>query len=289
MTYSADFQGRTHRVAVTETGLPATVRLDETTYEVDFAPIGGSLFSVIIQGRSYEIDVVEEGEGSAVFYVDNKSYAEITLTFEFQLNNMTATAGAPSISVFPPLKVSQAFSLHQTYRDLPWKYEFEYAWKYGRRNAEHEEGYSYAPPYPAGFSVLPLQGFHGSSGHFGEDEYGVDWGMPWGTSVCAAREGVVVAVVESCDEGGADESCTVRGNHIVVQHRDGTVGVYAHLAKEGAEVLPGQLVKRGEVLGYSGNTGFGVHPYLHFGVYSPLDGKTYRSHPAQFAKGSVAE
>ena len=74
MTYSADFQGRTHRVAVTETGLPATVRLDETTYEVDFAPIGGSLFSVIIRGQSYEVDVVEDGEGVLVVWVEGEPH-----------------------------------------------------------------------------------------------------------------------------------------------------------------------------------------------------------------------
>ena len=74
MSYTVDFQGGTHRVAVTETGLPAAVQLDETTYEVDFAPIGGSLFSVIIQGRSYEVDVVEEGDGTLVVWVEGEPH-----------------------------------------------------------------------------------------------------------------------------------------------------------------------------------------------------------------------
>ena len=74
MAYSAEFQGQTHRVAVTETGSPATVQLDETTYDVDFAPIGGSLFSGIIQGRSYEVDVVEEAEEALVVWVEGEPH-----------------------------------------------------------------------------------------------------------------------------------------------------------------------------------------------------------------------
>ena len=74
MTYSADFHGRAHRVAVTEGGLPAAVRLDESTYEVDFTPIGGGFFSLIVQGRSYEVDVVEEAEGVLVVWVEGEPH-----------------------------------------------------------------------------------------------------------------------------------------------------------------------------------------------------------------------
>ena len=74
MTYSADFQGRTHRVAVTELGSPLSVQLDETTYEVDFTPIGGGLFSLLVKGRSYEVDIVEEGEGVLAIWVEGEPH-----------------------------------------------------------------------------------------------------------------------------------------------------------------------------------------------------------------------
>ncbi|MBM2836726.1 MAG: hypothetical protein HW409_915, partial [candidate division NC10 bacterium] len=48
MSYLADFQGRTHRVVVTAMGSPAAVQLDETTHEVDFTPIVGGLFSLLV-------------------------------------------------------------------------------------------------------------------------------------------------------------------------------------------------------------------------------------------------
>ncbi len=74
MSYTADFQGQAHRVAVTEGGLPAAVQLDKRTYEVDFTPIGGGHFSLIVQGRSYEVDVVEEGEGALVVWVEGEPH-----------------------------------------------------------------------------------------------------------------------------------------------------------------------------------------------------------------------
>jgi biotin carboxyl carrier protein len=72
MTYSANFQGRTHRVVVTAMGSPAAVQLDETTHEVDFTPIVGGLFSLLVKGRSYEVDVVEEAEGVLAIWVDGE-------------------------------------------------------------------------------------------------------------------------------------------------------------------------------------------------------------------------
>ena len=72
MTYSADFQGQTHKVVVTALGSPAAVQLDEATHEVDFTPIGGGLFSIIVKGRSYEVDVVDEGEGVLAIWVEGE-------------------------------------------------------------------------------------------------------------------------------------------------------------------------------------------------------------------------
>ena len=74
MSYLADFKGQTHKVAVTSMGSPAAVQLDGASHEVDFTPIGGSLFSLIIGGRSYEVDVEEEGEGVLAIWVENEPH-----------------------------------------------------------------------------------------------------------------------------------------------------------------------------------------------------------------------
>jgi biotin carboxyl carrier protein len=72
MAYTADFQGRTHRVTVSGGGPPAAVQIDEATHEVDFTPIVGGLFSLLVNGRSYEVDVVEEGEGVLAIWVEGE-------------------------------------------------------------------------------------------------------------------------------------------------------------------------------------------------------------------------
>jgi murein DD-endopeptidase MepM/ murein hydrolase activator NlpD len=77
--------------------------------------------------------------------------------------------------------------------------------------------------------------------------------------VIAAADGVVVRL-----GGGA-----LGGNAVFVTGRGGRTYYYAHLDRY-AEVEIGQIVRRGDVLGYVGNTGnaHSTPPHLHFGVYT---------------------
>ena len=86
---------------------------------------------------------------------------------------------------------------------------------------------------------------------------GVDFACKTGTPVYAARKGVV-----SSSNWGADY-----GKHIV-QRRTYPVGtknhlVYAHLSK--IFVQPGEKIKKGQLIGLTGNTGKSTAPHLHFG------------------------
>jgi murein DD-endopeptidase MepM/ murein hydrolase activator NlpD len=68
-------------------------------------------------------------------------------------------------------------------------------------------------------------------------------------------------------------------NWVLIQHDDGTLAEYAHLQPNGVTVAIGQRVRRGDVLGLSGNTGFSSVPHLHFSVHTAVDGGTKRSFP----------
>ena len=66
-----------------------------------------------------------------------------------------------------------------------------------------------------------------------------------------------------------DGICEVRldgasgyGNHVRIHHSDGSMTIYGHLAK--AYVYQKQVVKAGQRIGLSGNTGFSSGPHLHF-------------------------
>jgi murein DD-endopeptidase MepM/ murein hydrolase activator NlpD len=131
-----------------------------------------------------------------------------------------------------------------------------------------------------------LQGFHGAFSHRGSNEYAVDFDCPVATPVIATRPGVVVAVNASAQGSGTTNEFLEfsRVNFVLVRHDDGTLGEYMHLSPSGVEVKPGQVVRRGQELALSGNTGFSSTPHLHFQVMtSAQDGVAARSFPFRIA------
>lgn len=83
---------------------------------------------------------------------------------------------------------------------------------------------------------------------------GVDISASMGTPVVAAADGVVY---------NADYSSGY-GRVVVIDHGHGMQTWYAHLSR--FEVIPGQEIRRGEVLGFSGASGKATAPHLHFEV-----------------------
>ena len=83
---------------------------------------------------------------------------------------------------------------------------------------------------------------------------GVDITAPMGTPVHAAADGIVYQAEFS---GGW-------GRMVLIDHGNGMRTLYAHLSRY--EVIPGQEIRRGAVLGYSGDSGRATSPHLHFEV-----------------------
>lgn len=84
---------------------------------------------------------------------------------------------------------------------------------------------------------------------------GIDFTAPIGTNVYATGNGTVAEV---------DNSHRGYGNMIIIEHGFGYTTAYAHLSK--TLVHPGQLVKRGDIIGEVGSTGKSVGPHLHYEV-----------------------
>jgi murein DD-endopeptidase MepM/ murein hydrolase activator NlpD len=112
------------------------------------------------------------------------------------------------------------------------------------------------------------QEFNGEYSHHDEqNRYAVDFIVPVGTQVLAARAGVVMETIANYDGGGHNAKVyATRANFIRILHDDGSMGLYAHLKEDGILVHPGQRVGLGEPIGYSGNTGFSSGPHLHFAL-----------------------
>lgn len=107
-----------------------------------------------------------------------------------------------------------------------------------------------------------------TTGHYirangGVGLYAIDFAMPIGTPVHAARGGVVVAVRDTFPDGNGVD---LEENFVFVRHTEGTIARYFHLTRGGAAVESGDTVRAGDLIGFSGNTGQTAGPHLHFDV-----------------------
>lgn len=147
---------------------------------------------------------------------------------------------------------------------------------------DHDDGYLYRLPYADEVSYAVIQSWGSPLSHTGVEHYTVDFGMPVGTPVHAAREGVVVEVEQENTESCWTRGCDEYANFVAILHSDGTIGEYFHLHKDGVIVQPGQTVSRGQQIAFSGNTGYSTTPHLHFGVYAPTVSGRRRSIDIRF-------
>jgi murein DD-endopeptidase MepM/ murein hydrolase activator NlpD len=128
-----------------------------------------------------------------------------------------------------------------------------------------DEAFRYAMPFGGERPRLLFQGINGGITHFGTQRFAFDFNMPIGTPVLAAREGVVVRVVDGFPEGAFDKTLRDKANGVVIAHADSTMAFYGHLSP-GVLVSVGQRVVQGQRLGLSGNSGYSTGPHLHFHV-----------------------
>jgi len=138
----------------------------------------------------------------------------------------------------------------------------------------------YAMPFGGAEPRELVQGFGGEETHLASMHYSLDFAMPVGTPVLAAREGIVLLVQDGFTVGGTDPELLERANLVVIAHSDGTMASYGHLTK-GVRVRRGDRVPEGGLLGYSGETGFAGQPHLHFHVGSRMLGEPGRTIPVK--------
>jgi LysM repeat protein len=97
--------------------------------------------------------------------------------------------------------------------------------------------------------TIKTQGLHGYNA--------VDFAAGVGTSIRAAAGGEVIVSKNSGWNGGY-------GQYIVIKHSNGAQTLYAHLSRN--DVVVGDYVSQGELIGAMGNTGRSTGPHLHFEV-----------------------
>ena len=225
--------------------------------------------------------VITEKSAAGVTLIMKSDYCvEYTVTLEATLKNMTSSRPLP-LTVDAAGRSSFVLArFTPTDPSRPWRYDFRYYWEYGGRRKSTDNDADYAMPFGPGRYVV-LQGPRGTYSHgVGTgSENAVDWDVPEGTIVCAARSGRVVGVRDDSTFSGTDPKFKPLGNYVIIKHADGTFADYHHLKTGGAMAKLGDDVKVGQPIGLSGSTGFSSKPHLHFAVFQAIDGKKVLSLP----------
>ena len=237
-------------------------------------------FRVVTRGAATDYQVVAENNGPS----------PISVRVDLTGNNYSSDRQWPVTTVVPP---NASLALGRIYGGVRPDVIFDYSYHFGRLDAVEDGNALYRLPFEEGRGFEISQAYGGKLTSHGSPAlmYAVDFAMPSGSPVMAARAGVVVDVTLRFTEGAADISFVDKANTIAVVHDDGTVAEYAHLSPGPANVAVGQRVAAGELLGYSGSTGYSAEPHLHFIVSRPVvnNGKVMRvSVPVQFYAGDPA-
>ncbi|MBU0631664.1 M23 family metallopeptidase [bacterium] len=245
----------------------------------------GSLFAsddtVLVKAKKVGEYVIVDGV--------NKNPFSVTVSYNASYQNLKSDKKMPMLFVLNPLMKREVLRLHIEKKGFVLK--ANYTWTIGSKDAKHDNNYIYRLPYKLGTKRRVAQGFNGKFTHYGMSQYAVDFEMPVGTEVYAAREGRVVKTKDDSNIGGVTRSFEKYANYIIIEHNDGTLASYVHLKQYGVVVEEGDQVDRGQLIGYSGITGLTKGPHLHFIVYRAVNGTTRDSFPIKFmsARGIVTE
>jgi murein DD-endopeptidase MepM/ murein hydrolase activator NlpD len=118
-------------------------------------------------------------------------------------------------------------------------------------------------PFACGLKYEVSQA-HNTGSHLHNDSWAWDFRMPDGVPIVSASDGVVRMARGDSTVGGCDPKFAKDANYVVVDHGDGFETQYLHFTSVTVEA--GQKVKKGELLGYSGKTGWACGSHLHFKV-----------------------
>ncbi len=223
--------------------------------------------------------------------IENRQAYDVTVTLTIHTENAQVTRITPETTTCLGHAQTEAARISAIDPTKPWRWRCNLRWAKGSMSARHNDETRYRLPLQKSATYRVSQGYNGRWSHRGQDQYAVDFAMPEGTTVCAARDGVVVDLKESSKTGGPDKKYQDECNYVSIAHVDGTIAEYQHLKYDGVLVEIDARVTAGQAIAISGNTGYSTLPHLHFGVYSAVDGSHRQSHRLTFVtrEGIVTE
>lgn len=226
-------------------------------------------WQVRVEDSEHQLKIINRGTKKAPrYYAINPYHGPIEVHLSFvNRHNVKAEPSWPRNYLIPANSELFLSAIKPINSKQSWSFRYQVKSDLGDPSAVHQDDFAYALPFPANRHYLLTQGFNGKYSHQHEQSrYAVDIAMPEGSEVLAARGGVVMDIANDFYGGGATAKNISRANYVRVLHSDGSMALYAHLQLESVKVAKGQKVKKGQLLGLSGSTGYSTGPHLHFAI-----------------------
>jgi hypothetical protein len=186
----------------------------------------------------------------------NRGYSPVTVTFDLpsdQTWNARSDVPLPHTEVVPPQTEKVLARLTPRDASKGMRYGCSYAWQIGDFTAHHDSPERYRFPFADGvraFAYVPDQRESDPS-----LRYSVQFYLPVGSKVVAARSGVVVRMKQN--------------NDIDILHSDSTIATYRHLGTVEKRVYEGKSVSAGDMLGVAGKSELPGKSFVQITVWRP--------------------
>ena len=238
-----------------------------------------------------QVNLLQRSEPRGVTLIaQNTYYAPVQIAFRLRpIENVSPDTRRSGLATLPPRSETELVVVGKSVDEVDLRFDSEFQFIPGEPGALHGPDQPYRLPYALSTSIRVSQAYPVVKTHVDRgSQYALDFAMPIGTDIFAARDGVVIEVASDFFESGTDyEVDGPRANIVRILHDDGTMALYVHLNWNTIRVVPGQRVRRGEYLADSGNTGFSTGPHLHF-VVQRNEGGALVAVPLEFATLSGA-
>ncbi|MFZ6862016.1 M23 family metallopeptidase [Undibacterium sp. Ji67W] len=217
-----------------------------------------------------------KGENADTVIAKNLSQIPITVTLTLtSANNIVSSTSWPITRLIPAGETLELVEVSAADKRQEYLFYFKYEYLIGQPNAQAKPSAIYVLPFKSYRIFQVSQASDGPifSHHDLASKYAIDILMPTGTTVVAARNGIVIENVNQFpDNGKAEPEFKDKANYIKILHDDGTWSVYLHLMQFSSQVAVGQKVTAGTAIALSGNSGFTTEPHLHFALQANENG-----------------
>lgn len=225
------------------------------------------LFGSLSACANPRVEIFFESTSSGFeIFASNDEPCPVSVQFTFELVNLKTTDKSNFYLIPAKTKNYKVTDLVIDQKTRSYTFQYTTSFNYGDHTQENYDiTYDYHLPYEKGKEFIISQGYYSKESH--SDKFAIDFQMPIGTKILAARGGTIVQVVDDNDKSCPSKECEQYNNWVLVYHSDGTFGKYMHIQKDGALVEVGDEVERGDPIAMSGNVGWSSGPHLHFEVY----------------------